>query len=55
VSVPTDTPQVYPLVDLSNSFDNPDFIASLANYNPLDPFWLDQGIGFGTLQTSQGS
>jgi hypothetical protein len=38
VSVPADTPQVYLLVDLSNPFSNPDFVASLANYNPSDPF-----------------
>jgi hypothetical protein len=43
------------LVDLSNPFGNLDFVALLANYNPLDPFWLDQGIGFGILQTSSGS
>jgi hypothetical protein len=41
VSVPADTPQVYLLVDLSNPFENPNFVASLANYNPLDPFWSD--------------
>jgi hypothetical protein len=52
---PADIPQVYSLVDLSNPFENPDFIASFANYNPLDPFWLDQGVSFSTLQTSQGS
>jgi hypothetical protein len=52
VSAPADTPQVYPSVDLFSPFDNPDFIASFANYNPLDPFWSDQGIGFGTPQTS---
>jgi hypothetical protein len=40
------------LVDLPNPFDNPDIIVLFANYNPLDPFWLDQGIGFGILQTS---
>jgi hypothetical protein len=28
------------LVDLSNPFDNPNFVASLANYNLLDLFWL---------------
>jgi hypothetical protein len=54
VSAPADTPQVYSLADLSN-FDNPDFIASLANYNPLDPFWSDQGISFSIPQTSQDS
>jgi hypothetical protein len=48
-SVPINTPQVYSLVDLSNPFENPDFIASFANYNPLDPFWLDQGVSFSTL------
>jgi hypothetical protein len=37
------------LVDLSNPFDNPDFVVSLANYNLLDPFWSDQGIGFSIL------
>jgi hypothetical protein len=36
-SAPTDTPQVYSLVDLSNPFENPDFIVLFANYNPLDP------------------
>jgi hypothetical protein len=40
------------LVDLSNPFENPDFVVLFANYNPLDPFWSDQGIGFGILQTS---
>jgi hypothetical protein len=49
VSAPTNTPQVYSLVDLSNPFGNPNFIASLANYNPLDPFWLDQDISFSIL------
>jgi hypothetical protein len=29
---------VYFIIDFSNPFDNPDFIISLANYNPLDPF-----------------
>jgi hypothetical protein len=48
-SAPTDTPQVYSLVDLSNPFENPDFVASFANYNPLDPFWSDQGVSFGIL------
>jgi hypothetical protein len=52
MSAPADTPQVYSLVDLSSPFDNPDFVALLANYNPLDPLWLDQGVGFGTPQTS---
>jgi hypothetical protein len=51
-SAPTNTPQVYSLVDLSNPFENPDFVALFANYDPLDPFWSDQGVGFGTLQTS---
>jgi hypothetical protein len=37
VSVPTNTPQVYSLVDLSNPFENLNFITSFANYNPLDP------------------
>jgi hypothetical protein len=35
---PANTPQVYSLVDLSNPFENPDFVVSFANYNPLDPF-----------------
>jgi hypothetical protein len=52
MSAPADTPQVYPSVDLSSLFDNPDFVVSFANYNPLDPFWLDQGISFSTPQTS---
>ena len=47
ISAPTDTPQVYSLIDLSSPFDNPDFVASLTNYNLLDPFQLDQGISFG--------
>jgi hypothetical protein len=51
ISAPTNTPQVYSLVDLSNPFENPDFVVSLANYNPLDPFLLDQGISFSTPQT----
>jgi hypothetical protein len=55
ISAPADTPQVYSPVDLSSPFNNPDFVASLANYNPSDLFWLDQGVGFGTPQTSQGS
>jgi hypothetical protein len=45
----------YSLVGLSSSFNNPDFVVSLANYDLSDPFWLDQGVGFGTPQTSQGS
>jgi hypothetical protein len=52
---PTNTPQVYSLVDLSNPFENLNFVVSFANYDPLDPFWSDQGISFGILQTSQGS
>jgi hypothetical protein len=52
ISAPANTPQVYLLVDLSSPFDNPDFVVSFANYNPLDPFWSDQGISFSTLQTS---
>jgi hypothetical protein len=52
---PADTPQVYSLVDLFNPFENLDFVVLFANYNPLDPFWSDQGISSGTLQTSQGS
>jgi hypothetical protein len=52
MSAPADIPQVYSLVDLSSPFDNPDFIASLANYNPSDLFWLDQGVGFGTPRIS---
>jgi hypothetical protein len=36
--VPTNTPQVYSLVDLSNLFENLDFVVLFANYNPLDPF-----------------
>jgi hypothetical protein len=34
---PINTPQVYSLVDLSNPFENPDFVISFANYDPLDP------------------
>jgi hypothetical protein len=49
---PANSPSVYSVVDFSNPFDNPDFVALLANYNFLDPFWSDQGIGFGTPQTS---
>jgi hypothetical protein len=41
ISAPADIPQVYLLVDLSSPFDNPDFVVLFANYNPLDPFWLD--------------
>jgi hypothetical protein len=37
ISAPTDTPQVYSLVNLSNPFENPDSIILLANYDPLDP------------------
>ena len=55
VSAPTNTPQVYLLVDLSNPFSNPNFVASLVNYNPSDPFQLGQGISFSIPQTSQGS
>jgi hypothetical protein len=33
-----DGPSVNPLVDFPNFFDNPNFVTSLANYNPLDPF-----------------
>jgi hypothetical protein len=36
--VPTDSPSIYFVIDLSNPFDNPDFVVSLANYDPLDPF-----------------
>jgi hypothetical protein len=46
---PADTPQVYSLVYLSNPFENPDFIALFANYDPLDPFWSDQDISFSIL------
>jgi hypothetical protein len=28
---------VYSQVDLSNPFENLDFVVSFANYNPLDP------------------
>jgi hypothetical protein len=49
---PADSPLVYSIVDLPNPFDNPSFVASLANYDPLDPFWPDQDVGFGTPQTS---
>jgi hypothetical protein len=52
--VPANSPLAYFLVDLPNPFDNPSFITSLANYNLLDPFWLDQGISFSIPQTSQG-
>jgi hypothetical protein len=38
---PTNSPLVYSVVDLSNPFDNPNFVVLLANYNFLDPFWLD--------------
>jgi hypothetical protein len=38
ISAPTNNPLVYFVVDLSNPFDNPSFIVSLANYNPLDFF-----------------
>jgi hypothetical protein len=49
VLVPTNTPQVYSLIDLSNPFENPDFVVSFANYDPLDPLWSDQGVSFGIL------
>jgi hypothetical protein len=55
VLAPANTFQVYSPVDLSNSFENPDFVVLFANYNPLDPFWLDQGISFSIPQTFQGS
>jgi hypothetical protein len=55
ISAPANTPQVYLLVDLSSPFDNPNFVVLLANYNPSDFFWLDQGVSFGTPQISQGS
>jgi hypothetical protein len=51
----TNSPSLDFSVDFPNPFDNPDFVASLANYDPLDPFWLGQGVGFGILQTSQDS
>jgi hypothetical protein len=35
---PTNGLLVYSVIDLSNLFDNPNFVISLANYNPLDPF-----------------
>jgi hypothetical protein len=34
---PANIPQVYSLVNLSNPFENPDFVVLFANYNPLDP------------------
>jgi hypothetical protein len=37
-SAPADGPSVYSVVDLSNPFNNPDFVALLANYDLLDPF-----------------
>jgi hypothetical protein len=37
-SAPANSFSVYSLVNLPNPFDNPGFIASLANYDPLDPF-----------------
>jgi hypothetical protein len=37
-SAPTNSPLVYSIIDLSNPFDNPDFIVLFANYDPLDPF-----------------
>jgi hypothetical protein len=52
ISAPADTPQVYLLVDLPNPFDNSDLVASLASCDPLDPFWSDQDVSFGILQTS---
>jgi hypothetical protein len=52
VSALANTPQVYLLVDLSNPFGNPNFVVSLANYDPSDFFWLGQGISFGIPQTS---
>jgi hypothetical protein len=55
ISAPADAPQVYSLVDLSNPFENPDFVISLANYDSLDLFLLGQGIGFSTPQISQDS
>jgi hypothetical protein len=55
ISASADIPQVYLLVDLPNPFDNPDLVALLTSYNPLDPFWSDQGISFGIPQISQGS
>jgi hypothetical protein len=48
-SAPTNSLLVYSIIDFSNSFDNPNFVILLANYNFLDPFWLDQGISFSTL------
>jgi hypothetical protein len=48
---PTNTP-VYSLVDLSNPFENLDFVVLFANYDPLDLFWSDQDISFSILQTS---
>jgi hypothetical protein len=45
----TNSPLVYSIIDFSNPFDNPDFVILLANYNPLDPFWLDQDISFSIL------
>jgi hypothetical protein len=52
VLAPANSLSVYSIIDLSNPFDNPDFVILPANYNPLDPFWLDQGISFSTPQTS---
>jgi hypothetical protein len=40
-SAPTNSPSVYSVIDFSNPFDNLNFVALLANYNPLDPLWLD--------------
>jgi hypothetical protein len=35
---PANSFSVYSLTDFPNPFDNPSFVASLVNYNPLDPF-----------------
>jgi hypothetical protein len=38
MSAPADSFLVYSIIDLPNLFDNPSFVASLANYDPLDLF-----------------
>jgi hypothetical protein len=35
---PANSLSVYSLVDFPNPFDNPDFVASLVNYDLIDPF-----------------
>jgi hypothetical protein len=38
ILAPANSPLVYSVIDLSNPFDNPNFVILFTNYNLLDPF-----------------